>query len=86
MKKKWKLRIGLLLIVLSAFLIIPLLIIPFLGFNSKTWLTIATIIVITAEVMFWVGGILLGKELRSKFKTIFFPENWLKKKDKGNEQ
>ena len=32
------------------------------------------------EISFWSGGILLGKELFSKYKALMNPVNWFKKK------
>jgi hypothetical protein len=33
---------------------------------------------IFAEVTFWVGGILMGKELFDKYKSLLNPKNWKK--------
>jgi len=64
------------------FLCIP--VVPFLNIDSKTKITISTILFILGEVTFWGGGLLVGKELFTKYKSYMNPKNWFKKKP--NEQ
>ncbi len=84
-KKNWIIRVGIFLIIfcIPFFLFIP--IIPFLEMEGKTKITLSTISLIIGEVMFWVGGILVGKELFRKYKSYFNPKNWFKKADKNKE-
>ena len=84
-KKNWIIKTGILLIILCIpfFLFIP--IIPFLEMDAETKITISTISLIIGEVMFWVGGILVGKELLIKYKSYFNPKNWFKKGDQNKE-
>ena len=84
-KKNWITKTGILLIILCIpfFLFIP--IIPFLEMDAETKITISTISLIIGEVMFWVGGILVGKELLIKYKSYFNPKNWFKKGDQNKE-
>lgn len=79
MQKNWKFKTGISLIILSTLLFTSLLLVPFLDVNSKTKITISTIAVVFGEITFWVGGILLGKELFNKYKSYFNPLNWFKK-------
>ncbi len=60
------------------FLFIP--IIPFLNVDNIEKVKITTITFIVAEILFWSGGVLVGKELFSKYKSYFNPLNWFKKK------
>jgi len=53
--------------------------------EAKTKITLSTISLIIGEVMFWVGGILVGKELFVKYKSYFNPRNWFKKADGDKE-
>jgi hypothetical protein len=78
MKKSTKIKIGLILMVASFpfFLAIPA--VPFLKLESGVKITIATILLVAGEIIFWSGGILLGKELFTKFKFYFNPKNWKK--------
>jgi len=80
MQKNWKFKTGIVLIILSVMLFLSLPVIPFLSIESKVKITISTIAFILAEVTFWTGGILLGKELFSKYKSYLNPKNWHKKK------
>jgi hypothetical protein len=81
MKKfKWSTKLGIILMVVSVpvFLFIP--IIPFLNVDNIEKVKITTITFIVAEILFWSGGVLVGKELFSKYKSYFNPLNWFKKK------
>jgi len=80
MQKNWKIKTGIALIGVSTFVFISVLAVPFLEVESKTKITITTIAIVIGEVTFWSGGILLGKELFSKYKAYLNPVNWLKKK------
>ena len=80
MQKNWKFKIGIVLIALSTLFFISIIAVPFLNVDSKTKITISTILVVLGEITFWSGGILLGKELFSKYKSYLNPKNWRKKK------
>lgn len=82
----WKVKLGLTLVIVSIpiFLILPL--IPFLELETNVKLTLGTVLLIVAEVLFWGGGLLLGKELFTKYKNNLNPKNWFKKKDSGEEE
>jgi len=80
-KKSWKFKLGLILIILSIVFFLSLMIIPFLRMDKKTMISISGIVFIIAEVLFWTGGIFLGKELFNKYKSLLNPRNWLKKRN-----
>jgi len=81
-KNNLKVKIGVISIVIStvAFLMLPL--IPFLEISVELKGIIATVIFIIAEILFWVGGVLVGKELFVKYKSRLNPKNWFKKSSK----
>ncbi len=81
-KKKWILKLGiiLMLVCIPFFLAIPA--IPFLNLDTKLKVTMTTLSLITGEVLFWSGGLLVGKELFTKYKSYFNPKNW--KKNQSN--
>ncbi|MBU1013241.1 MAG: transporter suffix domain-containing protein [Bacteroidetes bacterium] len=81
-KKNWKLRLGLILIIVSIPLFLSLPFIPFLNLENNQKLTFTTIVFISAEVLFWSGGILVGKELFQKYKSLLNPKTWFKKRSK----
>jgi hypothetical protein len=78
MKKTLKFKIGLILIIVCMpfFLAIP--VVPFLKLESGMKITISTVLLVAGEILFWSGGLLLGKELFSKYKSYFNPKNWKK--------
>ena len=80
--KNWKFKLGLSLVIFSipVFLLLP--VIPFLDIENSKKVLFTTIIIIVAEVTFWGGGLLLGKELFTKYKSYLNPKNWVKKKPK----
>jgi len=84
-KKNWKIRVGLFLVIfcIPFFLFIPA--IPFLDMEAKSKMILSTVSLIIGEVLFWAGGILLGKELFIKYKSYFNPKNWFKKADKNKD-
>ncbi len=80
MQTSWKFKTGIILIVISLFLFATLLIIPFLNIDKKAKITATTTTLVIAEIMFYSGGALLGKEIFKKYKAYFNPGNWFKKK------
>lgn len=76
MQKSRKFKAGIGLIIISTLLFLSLIGVPFLDVTGKTKITISTIAVILGEITFWVGGILLGKELFNKYKSYLNPLNW----------
>lgn len=70
------------IICIPFFLLIP--VIPFLEVDNKTKITVSTVLLVIGEVLFWSGGLLVGKELFTKYKSYFNPKNWFKKKEEPN--
>lgn len=66
------------------FLFLP--VIPFLDLDNKTKISLSTVLFIIAEITFWSGGLLVGKELFSKYKSYFNPKNWFKKNVKEQDE
>ena len=56
------------------------IVIPLLDLPVKTKAVGATASLIMMEVVFWAGGLLVGKELFSRYKKQLNPFNWIKKK------
>lgn len=73
-------KIGFALIILSCVLYGGLFVVPFISCSVATKAIISTSFVISGEASFWIGGIILGKELVSKYRHFFNPMNWFKKK------
>ncbi len=55
------------------------LIIPFFDLPAKTRVIASTTSFILMEVVFWAGGLLVGKELFTKYKKQLNPVSWFRK-------
>ncbi|MEY8702116.1 transporter suffix domain-containing protein [Francisella philomiragia] len=76
MKKDWKYYLGLLLFILSFVpYIVVFCIMPFLGLSTSSYLAISSILLVSAEGIFLISVMLLGKviidTIKSAIKTIF---------------
>ena len=56
-----------------------LVVFPLLNIDRASKITYTSISFVIAEVLFYSGGFLLGKELFSKYKSYLNPKNWFKK-------
>lgn len=62
-------------------------IIPFFDLPTKTKVIASTISLVLMEVVFWLGGLLVGKELFTRYKKQLDPRSWFrKKKEKDTEE
>ena len=57
------------------------LIVPLLSFPAKTKVILATASFIMMEIVFWTGGLLVGKELFVRYKRQLNPVNWFSKRN-----
>jgi hypothetical protein len=73
----WQFNLGIFLIVLSTLLYASLIVLPFLNIPVSIKLGITPIVIIVGEIIFWIGGILVGKEIIIKYRRFFNPFNWL---------
>ena len=86
-KKKLKFRLGIILISISVLFFLIIFALPFISINLKVKVALTTTLIVVGEVSFWVGAILIGKEVYKKFMAELKSGEWLEKKkeDKGNE-
>ncbi len=56
-------------------------VIPIFDLPTKTKVIASTTSLILMEVVFLSGGLLVGKELFTKYKNRLNPKNWFKKKN-----
>lgn len=77
--KKWTFKLGIILIIVCIpfFLAIP--VIPFLDWETKAKVSASTALLVAGEVLFWSGGLLVGKELFTKYKSYLNPKSWFKR-------
>ena len=79
-EKSWKFKLGIILILVSMIFFILFVVTPFSNIPGSYKITITSILFILAEVLFYLGGFLLGKEVFNKYKAWLNPGNWFKKK------
>jgi hypothetical protein len=58
------------------------LIIPMLDLPARTKVVGASVSFILMEIIFWAGGLLVGKELFTRYKKRLNPVNWFKTQDR----
>lgn len=78
-RKNWQIKLGIFLMVFSGVFFAMTLIIPLLGLPGRTTVIAATTSFILMEVIFWTGGLLVGKELFVRYKKRLNPVNWFRK-------
>ena len=85
-KKNWQIKLGIFLMIFSGVFFAATLLIPLSGLPTKTKVIGSTISLVLMEVVFWSGGLLVGKELFTRYKKQLNPVNWFKKNqtDSGN--
>lgn len=84
-KKPLRYKIGMFLII-SSFIIWVLPVgIPFLPLSGKMKVISITSCLVLAEVTFWLGAIMVGKEVAGKIRKYFNPKNWRKQHEEKQE-
>lgn len=73
-------NIGILLVTLSFVAYGLLALVPFLPLETSHKLLLSPALVGIGEAVFWIGGLLLGKEVIARFKQVLNPCNWFNKK------
>lgn len=79
-KKKWKFKTGIILLSVSVVIFLMLFALPFVALETKVKIVMSTVLMITGEVMFWVGTLLIGKDVYRKFMAKLKSGDWLEKK------
>lgn len=67
--QKFKFRFGLLLILVSIPVFLSLFSLPFLPVETKIRILLAPVLLVAGELMFWLGIILIGKDVYLGFKA-----------------
>lgn len=78
-------RIGMILIIASFIVWVMPLGIPFLPISGKMKAISITSALVMAEVLFWVGALMVGKEAARKIRTAINPKNSKKRRDEGKQ-
>ena len=79
--KKLRFRVGFVMISISVIIFLTLFTLPFISMAAKLKITLGTIFIVAGEVLFWLGTILIGKEVYKKFMALLKSGDWLKKKE-----
>jgi len=77
--KNWQIKLGIFLMIFSGVFFAATFIIPLFDLPTKVKIVASTASLILMEVVFWIGGLLVGKELFTKYKNQLNPKNWFKK-------
>jgi hypothetical protein len=78
--KKLKFRLGIILISVSVAFFLIIFALPFIPMNLNVKVALTTTLIIVGEVSFWVGTLLIGKEVYKKFMAKLKSGEWLEKK------
>ncbi len=78
-KKNWQIKLGIFMMIFSGVFFAATFIIPLFNLPARTKVIASTTSLILMEVVFWAGGLLVGKELFTRYKRQLNPKNWFKK-------
>ena len=84
--KNWQIKLGIFLMIFSGVFFAATFIIPLFDLPTKTKVIAGTISLVLMELVFWSGGLLVGKELFTKYKTQLNPKNWFRKAETKEER
>ncbi len=77
--KNGQIKLGIFLMIFSGVFFAASIIIPMFDLSTKTKVIASGASLVLMEVVFWAGGLLVGKELFTKYKNRLNPVNWFKK-------
>ncbi len=84
-KKRWRFKLGIILLSVSVAIFLMLFALPFVALDTKVKIVLTTVFMISGEVMFWVGTILIGKDVYRKFMAKLKSGDWLEKKKENDD-
>jgi hypothetical protein len=67
------------LIGLSTLLYLGLFLVPIAPLSTEGKIALASAMVVGGEASFWIGGLLLGKELVTRYRRALSPMRWFRK-------
>jgi len=77
--RNFQIKLGIFLMIFSGVFFAATFIIPLFNLPTKIKVIASTVSLILMEIVFWSGGLLVGKELFAKYKNKMNPKNWFKK-------
>lgn len=85
-KKSFTYKLGIGVIIFSLSLWLVPIVTPFTPIPTKVKAGLIPGSIIVAEIMFWLGALLVGKEVANKFKSYLNPKKWREKDDTKSKQ
>uniref|UniRef100_UPI003217E05E transporter suffix domain-containing protein n=1 Tax=uncultured Draconibacterium sp. TaxID=1573823 RepID=UPI003217E05E len=79
--KNRQIKFGIFLMLFSGVFFAATFVIPLFELPTRTKVITSATSLVLMEVFFWSGGLLVGKELFSKYKKQLDPRNWFKSKN-----
>jgi hypothetical protein len=84
-RKNRRIKVGIFLMIFSGVFFAATLIFPLTQLPVKTKIIASTTSLVLMEIVFWSGGLLVGKELFIRYKRKLNPVNWFKKSPSSTE-
>jgi len=72
----WLRWIGIGALILSFAFYGSLLLLPFLSITGAMKAAAIPVLIVLAEIAFWIGGVILGREFVLRYRRYFDPRNW----------
>jgi membrane-anchored protein YejM (alkaline phosphatase superfamily) len=85
-QKNRRIKLGIFLMIFSGVFFAATLIFPLTQLPVKTKVIASTTSLILMEIVFWSGGLLVGKELFTRYKRKLNPVSWFKKSPSSAEE
>lgn len=76
--KNIRIRLGILMMIFSGVFFGAALVIPLMDIPVKLRIISVSVSLVLMEVVFWTGGLLVGKELFVRYKQRLNPMRWFK--------
>jgi hypothetical protein len=74
----WRRRLGFFLVVLSCLLYGCLLFVPSAPLSTSGKVALSSLLVISGEASFWIGGIILGRDVVARWRGALDPRRWIR--------
>jgi hypothetical protein len=74
----WRRRLGFGLVVLSCLLYGCLLFVPSAPLSTSGKVALSSLLVISGEASFWIGGFILGRDVVARWRGALDPRRWIR--------
>jgi hypothetical protein len=73
----WRRRLGFFLVILSCLLYGCLLFVPSAPLSTSGKVALSSLLVISGEASFWIGGFILGRDVVARWRGALDPRRWI---------